>query len=108
MLSAAHTVLISLRPDLHSDIFVGQSDLLFVYMGVSLGLLSMCNYVNPRPKNRCGELLLTKFSFYPIGKSCATKVPSRSNLCCVCLWHKYKSVLKKCVCCQFRKLSHKF
>lgn len=33
MLSAAHTVLISLRPDLHSGIFVGQSNFLFLYMG---------------------------------------------------------------------------
>lgn len=63
MLSAAHTILISLRPDLHSDIFVGQSDLLFMYVGVNLRLLSMCNYVHTCPKNRCCELLLTKFSF---------------------------------------------
>lgn len=35
MLSAVYTVLISLRPDLHRDIFVEQSDLLFKYMGVN-------------------------------------------------------------------------
>lgn len=46
MLSAAHTVLVSLRPDLHSDIFVGQSDLLFMYMGVNLGFLSTCTVIS--------------------------------------------------------------
>lgn len=33
MLSPLYTVLISLRPDLHPNIFVEQSDLLFMYMG---------------------------------------------------------------------------
>lgn len=52
MLSALHTVLISLRPDLHPNIFVEQSDLLFMYMG-DIGLLPMCAHVHTRRGNRC-------------------------------------------------------
>lgn len=84
MLSAAHTVLVSLRPDLHSDIFVEQSDLLFMYVGVNLGLLSMCNYIHPCPKKRC-ELLITKFSFNPYAKVVLPKLhPGLSYVMSAC------------------------